>query len=58
MQSTVYTNRLISSLSVVDINNAFVSAQGPPKPQNLIPIDGDLVVNSRSVSVIATQEPA
>jgi hypothetical protein len=46
VQSTIYSYRLVSSLSVVAINNAFVSAQGPPQPQ----LDRDLVANSRGVA--------
>jgi hypothetical protein len=38
VQSTTYTNRLISSLSVAAIDNAFVSAHGLPS-HNLIAID-------------------
>ena len=57
VQSTIYTNRLISSLSVAAIDNAFVSAHGLPS-HNLIAIDLDLVVNSRGVSMIVAQEPA
>ena len=57
MQSTIYTDRLISSLSVVAINNTFVRGKGRPS-YNLIAIDRDLVVNSRSVPVIVKQEPA
>jgi hypothetical protein len=39
VQSTIYGNRLVRSLSVVTVNNAFVSAQGPPS-HNFIAIDG------------------
>jgi hypothetical protein len=38
LQSTIYANWLISSLSVVAINKAFVSAHGLPS-HNLIAID-------------------
>jgi hypothetical protein len=57
VQSTIYSNRLVSSLSVVAINNALVSAQWPPS-RNLIAIGRDSVANSRGVSVVVTQEPA
>jgi hypothetical protein len=33
VQSTIYSNRLVSSLSVVAINNALVSAQWAAQPQ-------------------------
>jgi hypothetical protein len=55
-QSTIDSNRLVSSLSVVAINNALVSVRWPPT-HNLIAIDRDLGVNSRGVSVVVTQEP-
>jgi hypothetical protein len=48
---------LVSSLSVVAINNALVSAQWPPS-RNLIAIDRDSIANSAGVSVVVTQEPA
>ena len=57
VRSAIHSNRLVSSLSVVAIKNAFVSAQCPPS-HNLIAIDRDLVANSRGLSVIVTQQSA
>ena len=57
MWSTIHSNRLVSSLSVVAIKDALVSAQWPLS-HNLIATDRDLVANSRGVSVVVTQEPA
>ena len=48
VRSTIYSNRLVSSLSVAAINNALVSAQWPPS-RNLIALDRDSVANSRDV---------
>ena len=48
VQSTIYSNRLVSSLSLVAINNALVLAQWPPS-RNLIALDRDSVANSRDV---------
>jgi hypothetical protein len=52
--ATIYSNRLVSSLSVVAINNAFASAQMQPS-HNLMAIDRDLLAHSRGVSMVVTQ---
>ena len=57
MQSAIYPDRLVTSLSVAAINNPFVSARSRPS-HNLIAADRDLVVNSRGVSVVVAQESA
>jgi hypothetical protein len=54
VQATIYSNRLVSSLSAVAINNAFASAQMQPS-HNLMAIDRDLLANSRGVSMVVTQ---
>ena len=53
--STIYGNRLVSSLSVVAINNAFAQRLPQPQPHSYRPRLGH---HSRGVSVVVTQEPA
>ena len=57
VQSTLYSNGLVGSLSVIAINDALVSVPWPPS-RNVIAIGRDWVANSRGVSVIVTQEAA
>jgi hypothetical protein len=57
VRSAIHSNRLVSSLSVVAIKDALVSAQWPLS-HNLIATDRDLVANSRGVSTVVTQQSA